>query len=418
LNKNILLLWQGQIVSQFGTQAYTIVMMFWLMQTTGSSGLMSVIMALSVLPSVLLGPLSGVIIDRYSRKKIIIVTDVVRGLAVLVLAGVMYFKADEHALIISCFVVVALVNGLAKTFFQPAIESAIPDLVSKEKLMKVNAMFNSSNQSAILLGQAAGGVLFRILGAPLLLLLDAISYLLSAFNESFIKMESKPARKTTSWRGRMSSYRADLVAGISYVRNTKGMLQTMLFATSLNFLISPVLLLMPFYVTEQLGEGVQWYGFLLAAMGLGTLLGYFFGAMFKVGENHRATVMFMSVFTVASSLMLLAMSETPLLSMASQVITGIGLGVFNLHALTLLQTTPPEHIRGRVMSFSMSVTSIAIPLGLLFSGMIGEATNNDTQVIYGLCGLLITLVTLCVSFNQNIKDFLLGNAVDTCEATR
>jgi MFS transporter, DHA3 family, macrolide efflux protein len=121
LNKNILLLWQAQSVSQLGTQAFSIVMMFWLMENTGSSVLMSLVLTLSILPSILLGPIAGVVADKCSRKRLLIGTDLLRAFALLTLAMYFFYGVIEQEIVTLLFALTALLNGICRAFFQPAL---------------------------------------------------------------------------------------------------------------------------------------------------------------------------------------------------------------------------------------------------------------------------------------------------------
>ena len=416
MNKNIFLLWQGQLISQLGTQAFSIVMMFWLMENTGSSILMSFILTLSILPSIILGPISGVLADRVSRKRIIIITDTIRGISVLSLSVLLIYGGAEQKFIIILFAITAMVNGICRAFFQPAIDAWIPDLVTENQLPKTVAFFSSSTQCTTIIGQALGGILYRILGAPLLLLLDAFSYLISAISECFIKTEQKTGSdKNLNFREVITSYKADLAEGLHYVKAKEGMTQVMLFVSSINFFISPLMLLLPFYVAEQLSSQVQWYGFLLAGMALGSLIGFWVSAMIKPLGNRRAIVMFSSMLTFSFCMFLLSQSFSSLNSLIYLSIAGFCLGLFNLQSMTLFQTCTPSNIRGRVMGLLMTVSSALLPLGLLTSGILGSSTNNDTQLIFSLSALCLALLTLYFAFNLKVRTFLfVDKSIKTC----
>jgi len=405
------LLWQGQLVSQLGTQAFSIVMMFWLMENTGSSVLMSLILTLSILPNVILGPISGVVADRVSRKKIIIVTDIIRGISVLTLALFFLFGIAEQTIIIILFAVTALINGTCRAFFQPAIDAWLPDLVPANKLAKTVAIFSSSAQCTSIVGQAIGGILYRFLGAPILLLLDACSYLFSAVSECFIQQEPQESdNKHLNTRTSIASYKADLVEGFHYVKAKEGMWQTMLFTSSINFFIAPLMLLLPFYVTEQLASQAQWYGFLLAGMALGSLLGFWWSATIIPLGNRRAITMFSSMLMFSSSLFFMSQSHTNYISLVCMIFSGFFIGVFNIQAITLFQSCTASNIRGRVMSLLMTISSGLLPLGLLVAGGIGSLTNNDTQLIFSLSALSIALLTIFFASNNNVRHFLFSQA--------
>ncbi|NRD72504.1 MFS transporter [Shewanella sp. VB17] len=417
MNKNIFLLWQGQLISQLGTQAYLIVMMFWLMDNTGLSVLMSLMLTLSILPNLFFGPIAGVIADQFSRKKIIIVTDLIRGMTVLFLSIMIFSEYANQTLIVVLFTIVSFINGISKAFFQPAIDAFIPDLVATEKLSKTVAFFQSSTQCTNIVGQAIGGVLYRVLGAPVLLFLDAISYFISAFSESFIKHDPKFIERKDNGKIGYEQHKSHLIDGLNYVKGNKGMFQSMLFASSVNFFIAPIMLLLPFYVTEQLLEGSQWYGFLLAAMAFGSIFGYWISARINVDGHRRSAVMFGAMILLSCGVMLLSYSLLPYLSFVALFIVGLSFGIFNLQAMTLFQTKTPTQLRGRVMSLLMTMCSALLPIGLVVSGGLGALTNNDTQFIFSLSSVSISILSIITTFNTDIKSFIFNAEVsDVCVA--
>ncbi|MCH9015970.1 MAG: MFS transporter, partial [Gemmatimonadetes bacterium] len=201
-NRNFILLWQGQFVSQVGNQAYLIALMFWLLEHTGSVALMGMVLMTSSLPGVLLGPLAGAFVDRHSRKAIIVGSDLARGLAVAVLAITMV-TSDSTELIIATLFVVAVVNGVAAAVFNPAVGAAIPDLVPPTSLRGANSLNQMSVQAASFLGLAAGGTLYALFGPVVLFTTDAISFLLSGLSEFFIRL---PQKKSTESRAGLAGY--------------------------------------------------------------------------------------------------------------------------------------------------------------------------------------------------------------------
>jgi DHA3 family macrolide efflux protein-like MFS transporter len=406
LNTNIRLLWQGQLVSQLGSQAYSIAMMFWLMEMTGSSGVMSLILIMTILPSVLIGPFAGVVADRYCRKKIIVITDVIRGFMVLPVAAMMYADVQNTAVAITIFGFTGMICGCCHAFFSAAIQASIPDFAGPDKLMKTNALFQSTSQVTGILGQALGGILFRVLGAPLLILLDALSFLLSAISESFIKMPVKDggAKKVIHKAG-FGGYKSSIIEGFDFVKGVPGMLATIFFAAGINFFAAQVMVMLPFYVAGQLALDAHWYGFLLASMGVGTVLGSVFVAQLKIKPAHRASVIILSMFMLASGYVLLGNSFIGWWSLLCMILVGICIGVFNLTTLTLLQTITPSEFRGRVMSLMMSFSGLSLPLGLAVAGVFGEVSNNNTQLIFTVSGLSLIGVTLVAAFSRKIKQF-------------
>ena len=239
-NRNFFLLWQGQFVSQLGSQAFAIAMMFWIKHQTGSASLMGLIMAVSMLPSVIFGPIAGTFADQFSRRKIIIFSDIIRGMGVLVLALLLYYMTKEVEVIVVCLFIVSLLSGTITSFFNPAISAAIPDIVPKQNVSAANSLNQSTQQISMFLGQALGGYLFVLLGAPLLFLIDGITYLFSALSESFIKIPQSIPDKKDTWRGKFRQFKEDTIAGFRYAWNNAGLRSLFFAAAFINFFFSLV----------------------------------------------------------------------------------------------------------------------------------------------------------------------------------
>ncbi|MFR4767154.1 MAG: MFS transporter [Paraclostridium sordellii] len=181
-NKNFFLLWQGQMVSVLGDVFYLMALNFWMLEITGSTALMGMLSAVTMLPKIILGPFAGVFVDRWDRKKLIVLTDLIRGVIVTFvgIAGVMGFIQVWMVFI------VGIISGICAAFFNPAINSSRPDIVPEDKLLKANSVTSLAQSGMDMIGNAVGGVLYVLIGAPYMFLLNGISYLFSAFTEIFI----------------------------------------------------------------------------------------------------------------------------------------------------------------------------------------------------------------------------------------
>ena len=126
-----MLLWQGQFVSALGDVVYEIALGFWVLVVTGSTALMGTLFAASTVPRVLLSPFAGVVVDRTDRKRLLVAMDLIRGIFVVVVA-IAAFTGNAQAWMVF---IVGIANGICAAFFNPAISSVIPDIVSREKLV-------------------------------------------------------------------------------------------------------------------------------------------------------------------------------------------------------------------------------------------------------------------------------------------
>ncbi|MBV7340141.1 MFS transporter [Chloroflexi bacterium TSY] len=218
LNWNFVLLWQGQVVSGLGAQFYAIAMVLWIKQATSSASLLGLINTLTGFTAVLLGVFAGTLADRYARRKIIIVSDLVRGILMLVLSGLFFMMPQSTSVIVLWMMVTAVSMSAASSFFRPAIAAAMPELVPEDQLTRANSLTSSSSQITRFLGQALGGLLFRLLGAPLITLVNGVTYIFSAISEMFIKIPQNIPEKSGDWRKELDVFKQDLLEGFHYTQ--------------------------------------------------------------------------------------------------------------------------------------------------------------------------------------------------------
>lgn len=197
-NNNFILLLQGQLVSVFGNTIYDTALRFWILVNTGSTALMGILMAVAVLPEIFISPFAGTFIDRHDRKKILIVTDSISGIAVL-LVGI---AALTGYIQIWMVLLTGIIVGICSCFFNPTIDSSIPDIVPKSKLLKANSVFSSMCTGNDMAGYVFGSFLVQFFGAPIIFIFNGISFLFSAATECFIKIPQveKSLEKSTFWK--------------------------------------------------------------------------------------------------------------------------------------------------------------------------------------------------------------------------
>jgi len=273
MNRNFFLLWQGQSISLLGSQGFSVAMLFWIKRATGSAALMGLLQMLSSLPAVILGPIGGTLADRYSRRQIIILSDVSRAIAVLLLAGLIFLLPAATETTLVWLFVVSILIAIVTPFFNPAISASIPDLVPQNRVTTANSLGQLSFQLSVFIGQGLGGTLFRLLGAPILFLIDGVTYLFAAASESFVVIPQVTPQKNRAWKEQFLEFKRDIVKGLRYVWHKSGLRELVFVSAFLNFFTAPVIILLPFYVEDALKVKIDWYGFLLAAYGAGTMAG-------------------------------------------------------------------------------------------------------------------------------------------------
>ncbi len=411
-NKNFFLLWQGQTVSNIGSQIFSIAVIFWIKHTTDSASLVGLILMTSSLPAVLMSTIGGAAADRFRRRNIIVICDLLNGIAVLMLSILFFVSPEANDLIITGLFVVSIYIAFVNSFFQPAITAAVPDLVPKEKISGANSLTQFSQQFSLFIGQGMGGVLFRVLGAPLLILLNGISYIFSSISELFIKIPQKLPEKVTGFNEHVSKFKEDIKEGFHYVMNNSGLKTLVLLSALLNFLAMPIIVLLPFYIEDFLKLNEDWYGFMLAAFGFGSVIGYLIAGTLKLNGKARGAAIIIMIILESVMHAALGLISTGSSALILALTAGTMSGFVSVSIITILQITTESQIRGRVFGFLTTLSGAMAPLGMGLGGILYDFTGRNITAIYIGSGILMTISALLVSLNINFRDYLTINILD------
>ena len=406
MNRNFLLLWQGQFVSSLGSQAYSIAMLFWLKTISESASLLGLVMMLSSLPGLILGPIGGTVADRHSRKRIIVGADLFRGLTVTSLAILLFWMPERTYLIAACVVAVSVINPILGAFFRPAITASIPDLVPKGKVAAANSLNQSSAQISMLVGQSVGGLLFRILGAPFLFLFNGLSFLFSGLSECFISIPQKIPKREGSLKEQIGQFWRQTIEGFDYVRRRPGLRNLFLAAGALSFFLRPILVLFPFYVEDFLKVEADWYGYLLASFSAGALAGAVLAGSVRIKERARAFALVAGLLVFSFSMGGLGLTSAPLAAVALVFVAGASEGFLDVLVITILQTSTPSEIRGRVFGLLGTLSRGLAPIAMGAGGVIADLTGRNIPLIYVSCGAVMVLLTVYLTASRRFHAFV------------
>ena len=196
-NPNFTRLWIGQVVSQTGDWFNTVALFTLLLTLTGSGEAVGYVLILKLLPTFFVGPLAGVVADRFDRKKIMIASDVARGIVVL---GFLFIDSPGQVWLVYTL---AAFQVIGATFFDPAKSAAIPSIVSREELFVANAISGASWSVTLALGAALGGIVTEAFGQNAAFVVDAGSFFVSAAFICFVRVgetERSVRAASSNWR--------------------------------------------------------------------------------------------------------------------------------------------------------------------------------------------------------------------------
>lgn len=405
-NKNYFLLFQGQAVSRIGTQLYFMAMVLFIKDLTNSASLMGFLGMVAGIPAVILAPLGGTFADRHSRKRIIVLSDLVNGIIMLSF-GIFLFKySGMKTGIIIYLLLVMVISNVIGSFFTPAISAALPDIVPENKLRAANSLGQSSVQLSTILGWGLSGVVYVAIGAPLLVLLNGITFIFSAFSEMFIKIPQKIPEKAKTMGAQFRSFMSATMDGLRYVKRRAGLKKLLFASVFVNFFSVPITLLLPFYVDLVLHRSEVWFGYLIAAYAFGSIIGYFLASILKLSPLRRGQFIVLFMIMNAIIYVFLGLVQIVYLAMLMLMVTGLITGFVQVHISTILQLSTQTEVRGRVFGFLATLSGALTPIGMGLAGIVGDLTGKNIPLIYGCSGMIIFIISLYIMFNRDIRKFL------------
>ena len=358
--RSFLILWQGQLVSTMGDAVYSIALGFWVLAVTGSTALMGTLMAASTLPGVLVSPFAGVLIDRSHKRRLFILMDLLRGVCVVLLATAAWRGWIAIWMVFAAGILLSICGAV----FNPGLLSAVPDLVSEAKIPNANAAFSIVTSGSNLIGSVAGGFLFQALGAPALFLFDGLSFLFSGATLPFVKIpDSRKNEKT--------HFFADMREGFHYIGHKPGLRAILPIAALCNFCVFTGLVLMPALCRESPSLGASGYGVMMGGFMGGAMVGYMLMSAVTLKPEQKIPVFIVTSMVCPITMVSGAVQSALPLMTALFALSGMTNSIFNTLLIAAIQTSTPQEVRGKVMSFLLMVTQGLTPFAMALGGVLG-----------------------------------------------
>lgn len=406
LNRNFVLLWQGQMVSQVGSQIFGLAMLYWLLEETGSATTMGLVMMASTLPMAILGPLGGSLADNFSRKRIIVWMDVLRGVACLGFVATILLAEFDTAL--TALFVFMSISGMAMAVFNPAINAAIPSLVPPQQLPRANSLMQGATTVFSTASLGVGGFLYAALGAPLLFFVNGVSYLFSAFTESFITIP-QPEREPVELKSIVQRVLADTMEGFRYLAHRSGLRELVFTAAILNFVTAPIAIVQPIFVRDYLGKGPEFLGLLGAAQGAGAIVGLIVVGALTFKPSFRPFIYTGTLAMGGVTLGLIGLFQTPSATLALLGLFGFQLPIINVTAMSVIQGTTPPEMLGRVLAVLISIAMGLTPLAMGLTGFVIDGIDQQVHYLWYGIGAVNLVFGLLLLTRGGFRDFLSQN---------
>jgi DHA3 family macrolide efflux protein-like MFS transporter len=383
--RRFLTIWVGQAFSLFGSQLVQFALVWWLTERTGSATVLAVASLMGLLPQVLISPVAGALVDRWSRRRVMIVADSAIALATATLAAL--FALDAVA--VWQVYALMLVRGVGAAFHWPAMQASTSLMVPEEHLARVAGLNQALQGAANIIAPPLGALLLGLLPMGGILAIDVATALM-AVGPLLLIAVPQPARTSSAEEG-AAGVLADMRAGLRFVWGWAGMRWMLGLVMGLNMLLTPATSLTPLLVTGTFGGGAIHLAALESAMGIGMVAG---GVILGVWGGFRRRAMTMMCGLVVLGVGTLGVGLAPAgwfpLAVGGMLLMGAMLPIVNGSAFALVQTVVPAGMQGRVLTLMMSLSMVVAPLGLAAAGPLADVVGVQTW--YLAAGALMVCV--------------------------
>ncbi|HXI24262.1 MAG TPA: MFS transporter [Pyrinomonadaceae bacterium] len=356
-NRPFRFLWFGQVVSQMGDWFDTIAVYTIALTLTGSSRSVALIMVARFLPSVVIGPLSGVVSDRFSRRTIMIASDIVRAVVVL---GFLFVRRPDQMWLVYVLTVLQLAFS---TFFEPAKTAAIPSIVSDRELVPANAIASVTWSVMLTLGAALGGFVAGSFGTNAAFVLDSLTFVASAMLISTVRFPKRVERPKTKLTVGKALGITDTIEGADYVRHRPRVLAYLLVkpAWGMGGGILTLLAVFGERVFPVAGKAATGIGVLFTARGIGTAVGPIIARRWT-GETRKQMQTAVGIAFLMGGTFYIAfgVSRSFAWALVFLAVAHMGGSILWVFSTVLLQKTVEDNFRGRVFAAEMALVTLTM----------------------------------------------------------
>ena len=387
-NRSFRQLWLGQVVSQMGDWFDTIALYTIILRLTGSGRDVGLLLVARFVPSFFFGPLSGVLADRFSRQRIMIVSDLLRAVVVL---GFLFVRRPDQLWIIYVLTVFQL--GLS-TFFEPAKTAAIPSIVEDRELVAANAISAVTWSAMLTLGAAMGGFITSLFGTDVAFILDAATYLLSAALIGSIRVPRRKKRERQKLALGTLLGITETVEGIKYVKDRPRVLALLLVKPAWG-LGGGILTLLAvfgeriFPVGKDAAGGI---GVLFAARGIGTAIGPIVARRMS-GEGDKRMQAWIGIAFLIGGIFYAAFGSATSFVFAL-IVLGIahcGGSILWVFSTVLLQRSVEDNFRGRVFAAEFASFTLTMAASNYLTGELLDRFGISPRIVTVGVGMFFLL---------------------------
>lgn len=401
LSRPFKILWSGQIISLAGSYVVQFAVVWWLTKTTGSGTVLATATFLGLAPQVLLGPLLGTLVDRWDRKKVILLSDSVVAFVSVILAVLFYFDSVE----LWHLYVIVFIRAVAGGFQEPAVIAVASLMVHPNRLTHVHGIHQALVGGMTVLTAPLGALLIEQLPMHQIMLVDIVTAAFAIGPLLFLAVP-KTVRTEGAAIDEARGVWRELADGGAYLWARTGLVVIFVLFALVNFLVTPAFVLLPLLVTEHFGGNAMQLAWLTMAFGVGTVAG---GILLGVWGGFRRRILTTLSGMIILGAFIAAIAFVPAsgvkLAVALFFLVGAMVPMVNGPMMAVVQVTVANEYQGRVYSLLKSAAGAISPIGLIIAGPIADVIGIRSLflasgVVCSVAGVVGFLLPVLLRFEQ------------------
>lgn len=389
--KNLFFLTNAMAFSEFGNVIYATALSFWVLDITKSTLIMGWISFIAIIPQLVLSPLIGMFVDKHNTKKIMIAMDIIRGMSMCLFGFITLFGVHNIALIIGNSIFIAVSN----CFYQTSVNASIKHIFKEGKFIECNSMANSVINFVEICAASVAGLLLSILAAPVLFIINGVTFFVSAFSSLFLIIPYKSKEK-------MNISFNSLRESIMLCKDNAPLMNFVAIRCILGLLLQiNLILIIPLF---KLKYNVLLYGFSNSFRIAGTLIGGI-SLIYLKKYFLESKVLIFSLVMLALPLLLISHTNIWVLLPTFMFLIGFAFNIYNiLTESNIILLVPDEH-RAKSLSIIFQIIFFFTGIGSLIGGFLGKYI--DIPLVLTVNSIIILIVSI-IFYKYKIKNMPQG----------
>jgi DHA3 family macrolide efflux protein-like MFS transporter len=386
--------WIGQLFSMLGSSIVFFSIMWWVTIETKSAVFLGMAAAISFIPNLIVIPIAGTLVDRWDRKKTILIADLGQALTTLYVIISFTFVGPNIWLII----LMNSLRGFFQNFHQPAVAALPPLMIPKEKLTRVNGITNMSSGLIRIIGPFVGAIFLAFMTIEQVMWIDIITFLIAASLLWTVKIPKIRKQEVESkndgelQKVEKSPFWSEFKQGFKTMRETPGLLTLATLCTFVNFLLIPVNILLSLFVYDPLlHSGTEMnFAFVMGLMQIGVIIGSLITSIKKKWKNRQLVVLVTGIFMFVGNIVsAIAPPGNFLIIGIGRFILGANISIGIVMYFTILQISVPLSQQGRVFSIDTLISMAITPIAMLIAGPLSELIGIVNMfIIFSILGII------------------------------